>query len=95
MRRLRWSVAARDDLFAALDRAEANDPAAAEQLLAAVLEAPNPLLDHPYMGPELGYVGTRKWPVRGTTLVLLYSVTNDALRIDRIVDARSDWRTFL
>jgi plasmid stabilization system protein ParE len=53
--------------------------------------APLPLLDNPEIGSPTRRERVRRWPVRRTPFILLYTVVSGEVRIQRVVDARSTW----
>lgn len=93
--RLLWAESAETDLFRLAEQQDRIAGGRGDALLDSVIDAPLALCDHPFLGPVVGTRGWRKWPVPRSPLILLYLVENDAIRVVRVVDARSDWFAFL
>ena len=92
MRRLIWSGPARRDLFAIAAEYGAIDPDLELAMLDRIERAPLALLDYPAMGSPTLEPDLRKWPIRHTPFLLLYSATPKEIEIRRVVHASSNWR---
>ncbi|MEQ1725002.1 MAG: type II toxin-antitoxin system RelE/ParE family toxin [Sphingopyxis sp.] len=90
--RLIWAGDARRDLLAL---AIASDYLTPAELIERIMTAPAILLAYPALGATTPYGNLRKWPIRRTPFLLLYEVCPDRIQIMRVVDARSDWQSFL
>lgn len=92
MRRLIWSGPARRDLYDIAAEYGAIDPDLELAMLDQVEHAPLALLSYPEMGSPTLERGLRKWPIRHTPFLLLYSVAPREIEIRRVVHGRSNWR---
>lgn len=91
MRRLGWSRSARRDLDEIARYYGQFSPELPDDLMRRVEAAPLLLLDNPEIGSPTRRARVRKWPVRRTPFILLSTVVGVEVRIQRVVDARSDW----
>jgi toxin ParE1/3/4 len=90
--RLEWAESTETDLNRIIAHYAEIAPSIAMQLVERIENAPKPLLDFPFIGPETEVEGLRKWRVVKTPFLLLYTVEPDLVTIIRVVDARSNWQ---
>ncbi|MDP3552252.1 MAG: type II toxin-antitoxin system RelE/ParE family toxin [Novosphingobium sp.] len=90
MRRILWTTEAMKDRDGIFDRIEREAPHAAEKLDATFEEKCLPLARHPFMGRSGRLDGTRELVVHNNYR-LLYDVTDEAVRILRLLHARRQW----
>jgi plasmid stabilization system protein ParE len=88
---LRWSVQSETDMLELIAHYDAIDRDLAARIEAAIAAAPRLLTDYPLAGPDIG-LGLRKWPVKGTPLLLLYRVAPGWIEVARVVHERQNWR---
>jgi plasmid stabilization system protein ParE len=86
-----WSRSERRDLGQIAAYYRQFDPKLPQTLVLRIESAPRPLLDNAEIGSPIRRARVRKWPVRRTPFILLYTVIADEVRIQRVVDARSAW----
>lgn len=90
MKRILWTAEAMKDRDAIFDRIEISAPQSAEALDAMFEEKCAPLTRHPAMGRPGRLPGTRELVVH-RNYVLLYDVSDDTVRILRLLHARRQW----
>ncbi|MCZ8391833.1 type II toxin-antitoxin system RelE/ParE family toxin [Achromobacter xylosoxidans] len=92
MRALRWTPEAIRDREAIYDFIEADNPAAALMLDELLEEEAGRLIDHPGLGRPGRVAGTREL-VAHPNYLLIYDVTNDLVRMLRVLHAARQWPT--
>ncbi len=92
---LRWSAKAQDDLRAMDAFLRVDDPAVAQRMLSATVDAADFLLQHPKAGPAVERTAFRKWRVPQTPYIFVYRVTPAELRIVRVVHAAQNRQALL
>lgn len=90
--RLEWADATEADINDIIAHYAEISPILAAELVERIADAPKPLLDFPFIGPETDVEGLRKWPVHRSPFILLYLVEPDRVVVARVVDGRSNWR---
>ncbi|WP_298287734.1 type II toxin-antitoxin system RelE/ParE family toxin [Novosphingobium sp.] len=91
MKRVLWTKQAMKDRDSIFDWIEQEAPHAAEALDAMFAEKCKPLAHHPYMGRPGRIDGTRELVIH-SNYRLLYAVSEDTVRILRLLHARRRWR---
>lgn len=81
MTRLAFARAARGDLADIIAYIAMDSPSAAETLFRGIIDAAQPLVRFPAMGRAGRIPGTRELIVVGTSYMLVYTVTTDAVVI--------------
>ena len=89
--RVIWSRPARDDVFAIATYYDGIDPALAESIIDQIEGAAAPLLANPKIGRVIAKAGVRKWTVRHTPFLLLYTVRGNEIEIRRVRHGAADW----
>lgn len=92
MRALRWTPEAIQDREAIYDFIEADNPIAALTLDELLEEKAGRLIDHPGLGRPGRVAGTREL-VTHPNYLLIYDVTNDLVRMLRVLHAARQWPT--
>lgn len=92
MRALRWTPEAIQDREAIYDFIEADNPVAALMLDELLEEKAGRLIDHPGLGRPGRVAGTREL-VAHPNYLLIYDVTNDLVRMLRVLHAARQWPT--
>ncbi len=64
---------------------------AAEDTLDRILDAVDSLADHPMLGHEGRYIGTRELVIEGGRYIAVYRVRSQVVQIVTIHDARQEW----
>lgn len=94
MRRVVWSVGARDDYLDILRYIAADNPLAAERVAAAIEQTGDELGEFATGRPGR-IAGTYEKPVRGLPYVIAYEITShsgqEAIAILRIIHTSRDW----
>ena len=93
--RLSWAEQAETDLYEIADHYSQFYPDLPDDLLERIYEAPLILLDRPWIGPPVGFLGLRKWLVRRTPFLLLYRVRDGEVEIARVLHGAADWKSLL
>jgi addiction module RelE/StbE family toxin len=89
--KLVWDLDAmvdRDDIFSYIER---DDPTAAIRLDDTVEEHGRALRDFPQLGRAGREPGTREWVVSGTPYILVYEVSDDVVRVVRVLHGAMEW----
>ena len=95
MRAPRWSKPAQAD-FVEIDAFyRLRQPGYAQEVLERAVAAGEFLCRHPEAGEAIEETPLRKWRVTGTPYILLYRMTDNIVRISRVVHAARDWRRFV
>ena len=89
--RLEWTLAAIADLVDARAYIEIDNPHAAQELAARILEAAEGLLELPEIGRLGRTKGTRERPIANTSYVLIYRVRPGRVQILRVYHGRRRW----
>jgi len=89
---IRWAGLARADLDAIDDRYAAIDVALADRMLRAAIAEADFLSKWPLARSLIGDGPRRKWNVRGTPYILIYTPREDHVRIQRVRHARENWK---
>jgi len=89
--RLRWTVAAADDLERIADYLFEKTPKNAGQLIRKIFNAPSALKSFPNRGRPGKKPGTRELLVPSLPWILVYQVTGDVVSIVRILHGAQDW----
>ncbi|MDZ5615064.1 type II toxin-antitoxin system RelE/ParE family toxin [Achromobacter xylosoxidans] len=92
MRALRWTPEAIRDREAIYDFIEADSPVAALMLDELLEQQAGRLVDHPGLGRPGRVAGTREL-VAHPNYLLIYDVTNDLVRMLRVLHAARQWPT--
>lgn len=93
--KLEWSnnaIQDREDIF---DYIEADNPVAAMQIDANIEEQVERLIHFPLSGRIGRTQGTRELVISGTAFVIAYSVTDNTIRILRVLHGARIWPTEL
>jgi addiction module RelE/StbE family toxin len=89
--KLEWSAAALVDRRNAFTYVELDNPRAAAVLDTRIVAQVIRLLDFPYSGRSGVVTGTRELPIGGTAYLAVYSVSEDAVLILRVLHAAQAW----
>lgn len=89
--KVRWSIAARDDLERIWHFMAARDSARAERVVRQILKAVAKLEDFPLVGRPGIASQTRELVVLGLPHVVIYDIVDRCIRVLRVHDGRSDW----
>ena len=95
MRPVNWSQPARRDFLEIDAYYRPRQPGYAQEVIERAVAAGEFLRGHPEAGEAIEETALRKWRVTGTPYILLYRVTDRAIRIARVVHAARDWRRFV
>lgn len=90
MRKIQWSDDALDDLDAAIDYVSRDSPRAGDLILDRIEVAINLLASMP-TGHQGRVKGTYEKLVQKTSYIVAYALTDNAIRIVRIIHASRDW----
>lgn len=66
---------------------------AARKALTAIIDAPQPLIEMPYIGRVGRIEGTRELVVKNYPYILAYRVQNDAIEILDVIHTAREWPT--
>ena len=91
MSELVWSSQARLDLALIDDQLYLQDPDFADRVALESVYAARFLLDWPYAGSLTGDRGHRKWPIKRTPYILIYTPDAGNIVILRVHHERQDW----
>ena len=86
--KLEWSRLALNDFENATDYIAQENPEAARQVAARILEATRRLGDYPYIGHPGDDPEQREWLVSRTPYVLIYEIHDDTIYIARVWHTR-------
>lgn len=89
--RVQWTRRARDRLDRHIGQIALHCPRAAEETLDRILGCGGMLADHPLLGHEGRYLGTRELVVDGGRYSIVYRVRGQVVQIITIHDARQQW----
>jgi plasmid stabilization system protein ParE len=89
---VRWAEQARTDFIGITDHYASTAPDFRLKLLDWVDQTARLLAAHPALGASIGVAGFRKMRVRGTSYILLYRATRDAIEVARVFHSARDWR---
>jgi len=89
--RLRWTVAAADDLERIVDYLFEKTPQNAGQLIRKIFNAPSALKSFPNRGRPGKKPGTRELVIPSLPWIQVYQVTADVVAIVRILHGAQDW----
>ena len=79
--RLRWTGPALQDLREASAFIARNKPRAADLLVGRIFDAAEDLVNFPLRGREHSETQVRLLPVKGTSMMLIYDIIDDAILI--------------
>lgn len=88
---LRWSKLAKSDLQAAWDFIARDNQAAANTLIARILDASEALERHPHMGRTGRVRGTRELVIPATPFILTYRMTQHTLIVVALTHGARKW----
>ena len=88
---LKWTAPALRDLVAAGEYVAAENPEAAEQMAARILEAVESLLDYPAIGREGRLADSRELVVIGTPFIVIYRLRVPTIQILRVMPHARQW----
>jgi toxin ParE1/3/4 len=91
MRKLVWTVPALNDLVAAGEYINQENPEAASRMAARVKEAVEYLRDHPNMGRPGRLSDTKGLVVSGTPFIAVYWIRQGAVQILRLLHHAQRW----
>lgn len=91
--KLIWSGPALRDIDEIMAKYQRISPVLADEIMARIDAAPEPLLDFPEMAPTFGPRKARKWPIHDTPYYLVYKVNRGQIEITRIEHERGNWRS--
>ncbi|HYK49297.1 MAG TPA: type II toxin-antitoxin system RelE/ParE family toxin [Terriglobales bacterium] len=89
--RVRWLRAALSNLDAEADYIAQNNPAAADDLVSAIVEATESLKRYPALGRPGRVTGTRELVVPGTPYIIPYRIRMGVVEIIRVFHAARRW----
>jgi len=89
--RLTWSAFALSDRDGIFDYIEAHNPAAAIVVDERIVAAARRLRNFPESGRPGRVTGTRELVVTGTPYIAAYQVTDEAVRILRVLHGAQQW----
>ncbi len=88
-----WQSLAKFHARAITDYIAQDSKAAARKALTAIIDAPQPLLEMPYIG-RIGRVeGTRELVVGNYPYILAYRIKNDVIEILDVIHTAREWPT--
>jgi plasmid stabilization system protein ParE len=90
-----WSPLAIQHLEALCDYVTLDNPEAATDMAARILQAVDALALHPGMGRPGRKIGTRELVVNGTPCVIPYRVRKDYLELIAIFHGRQNWQSLM
>lgn len=86
-----WTRRARGQLDRHIGQIALSSPRAAEVTLDHILAVVGTLTDHPLLGREGRYLGTRELVLKDGRYIAVYRVRGQAVQIITIHDARRQW----
>ena len=89
--RVRWLRAALSNLDAEAEYIAQNNPAAADDLVSAIVEATESLKRYPALGRPGRVTGTRELVVPGTPYIIPYRIRMGVVEIIRVFHAARRW----
>jgi toxin ParE1/3/4 len=89
--KVRWTSPALREFVAAGERVAANDPRAAETMLATIVDQTESLAEFPYRGRPGRVAGTRELVIAGTPFVVAYQIRGDVIAIVGFLHGRRRW----
>ncbi|PYX29588.1 MAG: type II toxin-antitoxin system mRNA interferase toxin, RelE/StbE family [Acidobacteria bacterium] len=89
--RVRWLRAALSNLDAEADYIAQDNPAAADDLVSAIVEATERLKRYPALGRPGRVTGTRELVVPGTPYIIPYRIRTGVVEIIRVFHAARRW----
>lgn len=88
---VQWTRRARGRLDRHIGQIALHSPRAAEETLERILAFVGTLADHPLLGREGRYLGTRELVVEAGRYSIVYRVRGQVVQIITIHDARQQW----
>jgi len=88
---VRWSSLAQADFQHFYEDALEPDPTYALNITESLDAAITRLLEFPRLGPPVGGSGHRKWRLKKTPFLMIYTIEFDGLYILRVYHERQDW----
>lgn len=88
--KVRWLVAALDDLDAVFEFIAEENPKAARDMAQRVWTAARGLGEHPGMGRPGRVGGTREWVITGTPYIVVYRVRHE-VEVLRVLHGTMRW----
>jgi len=92
MKTLVWARQAQSDLARIDDQWVLQDPDFANRVAIAAVYAASFLCDWPYAGSIINHRNDRKWPVKSTPCILIYTVDAERVGILHVHHDQQDWR---
>jgi toxin ParE1/3/4 len=89
--RLRWTIAAADDLEGIAEYLFEKSPQIAAQLIRKIYESPSRLETYPKLGRPGKKEGTRELVLAPLPYIVVYQIMGDAAYILRILHGAQDW----
>ena len=89
--RVQWTRRAQRRLDRYIGSIALSSPRAAEETLDRILNFVDTLADHPLLGHEGRYIGTRELVVEGGRYVAIYRVRGQIVQVVTIHDTRQEW----
>ncbi len=86
-----WSRRAVNHLTAVRDYIARENPEAARQIAARILENVDRLVEHPYLGRPGRIVGTRELVIPSTPFIIPYRIKGERLQLIGVFHGRQKW----
>lgn len=88
---VKWALQAQADFRAFYEDALEADADYAVNIITATQEATMRLTAFPRLGTPIGTSGHRKWRLKRTPFLMIYTIEGDVLHILRVHHERQDW----